>query len=278
YPLGWVPSAWYWRRLMRAMGTDVGPLDAARAYFCGHLGKYVPGKAVVLVIRAGMTKARGGSAAVAAVTASFETLLMMGAGLALGLALFPVTGWPPVVVEYVPQAGAMPGLVVLALVLFLPAISLLLRKFATLMTPRDVSGEKRPAEIDSRLVAVGLIVFCASWALLGLSLGLTIRAASPDSFDLRDWPMWTGAVALATSVGFLAVFAPGGLGVREGLLIEILRQQPGVSEREAVIAAVMLRIVWFVAELAAAGGLYSLKRPVADESPNGRSKPNDDDA
>ena len=142
YLVGWLPSAWYWRRLMLAMGDDVPPLPTARAYFCGHLGKYIPGKAMVLVIRGGMVKSHGGSAAVGAVTAAFETLLMMGAGLAVGLALFPITGWPAVVADYVEYPWLMPVLVVAGVALALPAISLLLRKFATLMTPRDADGEK----------------------------------------------------------------------------------------------------------------------------------------
>jgi hypothetical protein len=40
--------------------------------------------------------------------------------------------------------------------------------------------------------------------------------------------------------------------------MEILRIQPGVGERPAVIAAVLLRLVWVTAEILAAGGLYWL--------------------
>ena len=115
-----------------------------------------------------------------------------------------------------------------------------------------------------RLVAVGLVTFCVSWAMLGLSLGCTLRAVAPIDFDLRDWPMWTGTIALATSVGFIAVFAPGGVGVREGLLIEVLHSQQGVGERAAVAAAVVLRLVWLASELIAAGALFYLVKPPGD--------------
>jgi len=264
YLAGWIPSAWYWRRLMAELGEDVGWMDTARAYFCGHLGKYVPGKAGVLVIRAGMVKGRGFSAAVAAVTATFETLLLMGAGLAIGLALFPVMNWPPQLAEHVSHPAMMPLLIAAALLIALPIIALLLRRFAAIMTPRDLSGEKRVAGIDSRLVGIGLCVFCVSWALHGLSLGLTIQAVATKPFDLANWPLWTGTVALAASVGFLTIFAPGGIGVREGLLIEILRIQPGVGPRDAVVAAVLLRLVWIVAEITAASGLYFSVKPKAE--------------
>lgn len=256
YLAGWLPAAWYWRRLMRALGNDVGLLDTARAYFCGHLGKYIPGKAGVLLIRAGMLKERGHSAAVAATTAAVETLLLMGAGLALGLALFPLTNWPPAIADRIPHPALMPVLVAVAVGLALTAIAMLLRKFAAIMTPRTLSGERRVVGIDSKLVAVGLCAFCLSWSLHGLSLGFTLRAVAPESASLADWPVWIGAAAISTALGFLAIFAPGGLGVREGLLIEILSVQPGVGARNAVVAAVLLRLVWFIAEVLAAGGLF----------------------
>ena len=259
YLLGWVPSAWYWQRLMATFGNDVSMQDTARAYFCGHLGKYVPGKAGVLLIRAGMLKSRGHSPAIAALTATAETLLLMGTGLALGLALFPALNWPPVVAEYL--SPTLVPLVVLGLVvLALPVIAILLRRLAYLMTPRDLNREEFAGRLDVKMIAVGLAVFCLSWTLHGISLGCTIRAVSPDGVDWSDWPIWTGTAALAASIGFIAIFAPAGIGVREGLLIEILRSQPGFAAKQAVVVAVLLRLVWLVAEIATAAGLYWMGR------------------
>src|SRR5262245_35945955 len=59
YLVGWLPSIWFWRRLLFDFGFRPNWWDLAHAYFWGHLGKYVPGKATVLVIRAGMLKASG---------------------------------------------------------------------------------------------------------------------------------------------------------------------------------------------------------------------------
>jgi hypothetical protein len=42
--------------------------------------------------------------------------------------------------------------------------------------------------------------------------------------------------------------------VRELILLELLAAE--VGETTALVAAVLLRLVWLVAELAAAGGLY----------------------
>jgi uncharacterized membrane protein YbhN (UPF0104 family) len=85
---------------------------------------------------------------------------------------------------------------------------------------------------------------------------LTIRAVSDEAIDFANWPVWTGAVALATSIGFIAVFAPGGFGVREGLLFEVLRTQPEIGAKQAIVVAVLLRLTWLAAEIIAAIGLY----------------------
>jgi uncharacterized membrane protein YbhN (UPF0104 family) len=113
-----------------------------------------------------------------------------------------------------------------------------------------------PAAISARLLLAGSAAFLVAWALHGLSLGLTVGSITDAPFEWSHWPMWTASVALATSIGFAAVFAPGGLGVREALLIETLRLQAGVSAHAAVTAAVLLRVVWFSAEIVLAVVLY----------------------
>ena len=50
--------------------------------------------------------------------------------------------------------------------------------------------------------------------------------------------------------------APGGLGVREGLLIEVLKDQPEIGPGLAVVAAGLLRSVWFITELTSATVFY----------------------
>ena len=263
YIVSWIPSARYWQLLLHAMGQQAIFSHTIQAYYCGHLGKYIPGKAVVLVIRAGMLKSRGHAASAAAVTATFETLLMMGVGLAVGLALFPVTNWPPQIAGWVSPAWVVPLVITVSVIAALPVISMLLTRISKVMTPKNIhQGSKgdHQIRIPMKLVAYGMAMFLLSWALLGLSLGLTIQAVSNEPFDISNWPIWTGAVSLATAIGFAAIFAPGGMGVREGLLIEILQIQPNISERQAVVVSVLLRLVWLAAEILTAAALYWMYR------------------
>ncbi|MEX2287640.1 MAG: lysylphosphatidylglycerol synthase transmembrane domain-containing protein [Planctomycetaceae bacterium] len=266
YLAGWLPSVWFWRALMRSLGATVGFADSLRAYYCGHLGKYIPGKVLVPGIRATLVQDRGSRFATAALAAVYETLLMMGAGLAIGLALLPITGWPVWLAESLRIKWIAPFAVAAGCILLLPVMSKLLTYIAVRTVGAKLGEAGPPHHIPMRLIAVGLLAFVVGWMLQGLSLGLTLRAVSDDPINLRDWPVWTGSIAISTSIGFLMIFAPGGVGVREGLLMEVLRIQPSITEKQAITAAVLSRLVSLAAEIAAAVVLYYMVRSKSPRS------------
>lgn len=269
YLAGWIPSVWFWQKMMSRLGAQLRFRDTARAYYCGHLGKYVPGKATVLVIRAALIRERGFAAAPAALTVTYETLAMMGSGCAVAAALAPqlltserIDQWPAAATLLRPNW--VPALVVLlAISAALPLISVIFTHVARRMTPAELLIKGRAPRISSSLLAAGLVAFVVSWALHGLSLGCALKAVGAPHVSWADWPVWTGAVSFSTAIGFAVLFAPGGLGVREGLMIEALRSQPQIAAEHAVAATVLLRIVWFTAELVAAAASYYLIRPSA---------------
>src|SRR5206468_8528139 len=84
---------------------------------------------------------------------------------------------------------------------------------------RSISGRLRTGQ-PARAALRSLPLYVAGWTLTGTSFWLTARAlvAAPVS----DIPVYVGAFAAAWLVGVLAIFAPGGLGVREALLVALL--------------------------------------------------------
>lgn len=70
----------FYANILKAGATPVRLAPAVRAYLVSHLGKYVPGKAMVVVMRAGMTVPFGARASTAAIATFYETLVMMAAG------------------------------------------------------------------------------------------------------------------------------------------------------------------------------------------------------
>src|SRR5262249_13183529 len=83
----------FYERILRDGPTPVGLAPALGAYLVSHLGKYVPGKALVGVIRAGTVVPVGARASTAAIATFYETLVMMAAGGLLAAAGFaPAVG------------------------------------------------------------------------------------------------------------------------------------------------------------------------------------------
>jgi uncharacterized membrane protein YbhN (UPF0104 family) len=110
-------------------------------------------------------------------------------------------------------------------------------------------------------MGLGWITIAAGWALLGLSLWATLRAiptttSSPVAWS--DMPLVTACVALALVAGFLSLL-PGGIGIREYVVMTLLAIPFG--EGAAAISAILLRLVWLLAELLVAAGLYLAKPP-----------------
>ena len=67
---------------------------------------------------------------------------------------------------------------------------------------------------------------------------------------LAAYPLVVASVALATVAGFVIAVFPGGLGVREGVLMYALG--PALGTDLAVVSALVLRLVWVAAEFVAA--------------------------
>ena len=100
-------------------------------------------------------------------------------------------------------------------------------------------------------------LYAVVWLAYGIAFWLTARAL----FDVStsDLPLYVGVFALAWAVGFVAVFAPGGVGVREAMIVALLAGHLG--EARAIVVAGASRVVLTAIDLilgavsiAAAGG------------------------
>ncbi len=248
---------WYWRILGQS-SSPVSCKAAVRAYLISHLGKYVPGKALVVIMRVALVAPAGARPATAAFATLYETLVMMAAGglvAFLGFLLMPGSN---VMVPWLGQTPlALIGFVFGCgfLVLTYPPVFQKLTRLVSLPFP-GVGSDAWP-HLSTRLQGEGLLWTVPSWLLLGLSqifvlYGVGYRGLTPQAF-----PAVIGSVALATVAGFVVPISPGGLGVREWVLWTSLGAT--LDHGWAVVASLTLRLVWVCTELAAAAVLTPLK-------------------
>lgn len=88
------------------------------------------------------------------------------------------------------------------------------------------------------------------WILAGLSFWTTAHALFGTPF--REVGHYTGAFAVAVLAGMVAFFAPVGLGVREALIVALLRSRLGTAD--ALVLAAASRGVFTIADVLTAGG------------------------
>ncbi|OWK47205.1 hypothetical protein FRUB_00904 [Fimbriiglobus ruber] len=256
----------FWWQLLRSQGAHVPWIVGIRAYFVSQFGKYVPGKAWVLVLRVGLLHGYGLSPATVAVTATYETLTSMAAGALLGICLLPWAGNGVGIQLDSGQGVALIGIAGLPL-----ALGLLNRATARIAARRR-GPDARPLPSPSlRLLAQGLLQDTAGWCLLGLSLWLTVRGLTGGDIPMNTLVFLQdlAAVSLAYVAGFVVLVSPGGLGAREFVLQQVLSPQlvptaGAAADGLAVVIALVLRLVWTLFEVACAGSLWMFARPMGD--------------
>jgi hypothetical protein len=101
-----------------------------------------------------------------------------------------------------------------------------------------------------------ICVFC-QWTLAGVSLWCVARSVT--MVPLTQIPTFVSIAGLAYTISYLALFAPGGIGVREAIFLATLQQIVGLGS-DAAIVVVGIRVVQiFVEILCVLAGLVILK-------------------
>jgi hypothetical protein len=230
-----------WRIMLTGWGRGLDFWSAARIWTVSSLGKYLPGKVWAVAGMAVMAQRAGVGAAPATGSAVILQVLAIGTGAAVAA----LTGWSSLRGAY---PGAEGGLVVL-LVISVVAVAVLFR-------PDSVRRIVRLALPDANVsltppvgaVAFGIAANTVAWLGYGAALWLLARGLLPG-VGLGLLP----AIAVFTAsylAGFLALFAPGGIGVREGVFILMLQGPIGIGAATAL--AVASRLLLTVTELGAA--------------------------
>lgn len=245
YALGLIPPCFVLRRALLSLGQRPRLSTAIMAQLIGHVGKYVPGKAMVIILRAGVLARDQVSPLPATVCVFLETFLMMAVGAACaGLVVLwlPVPGWI--------TATAISMALLASIPTFPPLLKLVVKRAMKIQDSRFES------EIGIGLFAAGWAWSVFSWILIGASF-TTLITAIPTAASLPSWielyPLATAAISLAMVVGFASLL-PGGAGVRELVLATILGVSIGSSH--GLLAAIAVRLMFIVVEAVAAGGCW----------------------
>ncbi len=209
----------------------------------GHVGKYVPGKALVVVLRVSVLRRANVPVIAATVSVFLETFLMMAVGASVAavvICFLPVPRWM--------IAASIVGAILAAL----PTLPPVLQQ----ITNRLMGRELRLGRTAWSACGKGWLWMILSWSLIGSSFAMIVSAIPEHEHAVapeRLWAISTAAIALAMVIGFASLL-PGGAGVRELVLTTILGL--AVGPMVALLAAILARIVFIVVECVAALAAY----------------------
>ncbi|TWU56692.1 hypothetical protein Poly51_26090 [Rubripirellula tenax] len=252
YALGLLPSAMLLHRAVTSLGGRPKWSTAIVAQTLGHVGKYVPGKAMVIVLRGGVLARDGVQPLTATIGVFLETFLMMAVGAvvaAVATVNLELPRWISITA------------IVTAVLAGLPTLPPILRRVAIRVT--RVSPQSSDRNIGWSLFASGWAWSLLSWLLIGASFTVLITAipsADPLPQITSLYPIATAAISLAMVVGFASLL-PGGAGVRELVLTSVLGV--AIGPVHSLLVAVAARIVFMVVEagLAAACWIWLKSHP-----------------
>jgi len=252
YLMALLPEGLFWHWALRALGQNVGLFETLRAYYIGHLGKYVPGKAMVVVLRTGLIHSHRVDTSIAVASVFLETLTMMAVGACVAVPVLAV--WftkNPAFIAAAVGTGVAAGLVTLP-----PVFSRLARMLGVGRSSTAIA--QKLVGFDYRTLIGGWTIMVLGWVVMGTSLWAMLRGGDFEASLGQSWYLYTAIVALAVVGGFVSMI-PAGLGSRELIFTGLLGPLVG-GDALALIVAAALRLTWLLAELLISAILYAVGR------------------
>ncbi|PHQ34694.1 lysylphosphatidylglycerol synthase transmembrane domain-containing protein [Rhodopirellula bahusiensis] len=277
YAVGLLPPACVLHGALRGFHVPCSLARATAAQLLGHAGKYVPGKAMVVVLRVSAIVSTSRTDSLPAVMPDvpsrqpmigrattcvfFETLLMMSVGGALAGCLM----WSTPLPQWVKWAASL-----MAVAACIPTLPPVMRRVIELVSKRRARSQSNDStKPDAKLPDVSSAITwprlvsgwgwsLLSWCLIGLSFACVMKAIPaydglPVGHELLT--VATAAISLGMVLGFASLL-PGGAGVREWVTLVVLGTV--TDPTHALLCVITARILFIVVEsvLALVSHLY----------------------
>ena len=251
-----------WRELLAGLGHRLPIAPATRIWSTSELARYLPGVIWQVVGRVFLVKPYGVSGAVCSTSQFLELALFLLANVLVAVSTCFYFGWRNI------HGEARYALLV---------ASMLVPLLGAIVWPPIFYGGMngilrllgKPAV--TKRVKAGRLFGVLGWYMGGLlwqGAAIWVVAGRPLGLPPEKWWVVAGSYCLAWTAGFVAIWAPGGLGVRELVFVLVMRWALPESvqalaadevQLEAFLAflAILLRLWATAGELVVAAGAYS---------------------
>lgn len=252
-----------WWKVLSVSGEPVRASTGIHAYLVSDLGKYIPGKIWSIAGRTAILLKEGVGCSTTITASVLEILLVTTSGILVGAIYFfhDTTGSGSIISD-----GQVITLFLVAaslLVAIYPTTQMLLLRLLGLVIKYPIPINSLSARTTFFLV----ILYSGLWIFSGLIHICIFTSISSETAP--DLLIMSSVIALSTTLGFVTIFAPGGLGVREAVMASLLL--PFVPVEIGAVFALVSRFIITVSQglvTVLAASLYSYAGHRGGISPN----------
>lgn len=204
--------AWNWLLILWLLGGNLSFQEGLKIYFLTNLGRYLPGSIWHFAGRTVWLVERNISKRAAMSSLALEQGATLGASLVIGV--LSIIGLMP------PNRKSIFlffGLLVILLITYKIIFRWAINNFGLGQNPTGISAQSKQRRID-----LLPLMYLSFWIIYGLGIYTLAQAIYSFPFSILQMFQTVGIVALAWAVGYLSLAVPGGVGVREGMLVLLL--------------------------------------------------------
>lgn len=256
-----------WRDVVALAGPHLRFVTAARSWSVSQIARFTTPAAQVGA-RMALARRHGVPLATGAVSTLVEITWMFAFDPMLALLTLPAWAADVPELRWLSLVSLAPAFVIVATVVAPDRTLALVRRMLLLPGVRRVGARVADKAGDLHVPRRSSLRLLALYAVnTGIRLGAFLLVVAGLTGGTGVGARAIGAYALGQIVGRLAVFAPGGVGPREGVTALVLTA--GIGAAPALAAVTVTRILEFAAEVLVLGGslaAYGRTRPEADAS------------
>ena len=224
--------------VLRSLGGNLRWFNIYPIVWTATLGKYIPGKVASVMGYVFLAKRFGVRLPVAVGSSLLSTLLTVAVGLLISSPLL----FTKSVRNFIPGGWVWAVLLAAAAIIFLyPPVFVRICNVLLRRLGRPVIDAKP----NTRLLVLTMLLIALRCGTLGMGVWLIARSFTDVS--ITAYPLFIATATCASVIGFMAFFAPVGIGVREGIYLAVLG--PVLGPAGAAFVAVLTRLVETLADI-----------------------------
>jgi len=212
FAFSYLIQVWAWYLITLKLEIALSIRETLESWFYSQLGKYLPGKVWLLLGRFYLYESKGKSKKLISTALYFEMATIIIAG---GI-IFVASLFLSQKTSYFFQGDQFSWFIFIFMIAFLFIHPRFLQKIINFFLFK-FKGETITLSISYIDILLILIVCVLAWMVGGVGFYLFVN--SIYSIPSRHFLFFTGALAVSSTLGLIAFFAPAGLGVREGAFV-----------------------------------------------------------